>query len=416
MIVFYHLFGVKFNNMKRIVIVIPTYNEREQTPKMIEALAVLFKKINKYDMHLLYADDTSPDKTYEIVQEKMKKYPWLHLTLNKEKAGIGKAYANAFKYAMNELNADYIMEFDSDFQHRPEDIPSLLEKIDDGYDLIIGSRYVPGGSIPKEWGIKRKFFSVVGNLVCRIGFLTPKVHDFTTGFKLTKVKGTLDQYNLDNFYSNSFAYKIQMTAEMANSGKKIIEVPIKFEPRNVGESKLVKNELGDFLRVILLFQIHNPKMIKFLKFGTVGFVGYVINSVTLELFTRSGVASGLATFFTFTKGTPVSLFSEISAWAALLSTEMAIISNFTLNNIWTFSEVKITKPLALVWKFLQFNLTSTGALIIQFLVIGGAVIIFGDTRLVRQIGLLVGMPLVLTFNYVMYNIFIWKTWKLPWKK
>src|SRR4030042_5852765 len=95
---------------------------------------------------------------------------------------------------------------------------------------------------------------------------------------------------------------------------------------------------------------------------------------------------------------------------------MAIKRNFKLNNFWLFSEVKITKPLQIIWKFLQFNLTSMGAVVIQFVVIGVAVMIFGDTRLVRQIGLLVAMPLMLSFNYVMYNLFIWKTWKLPWAK
>src|SRR3989344_7729771 len=252
--------------MQKVVIVIPTYNEREQTPRMIEALAELFKKIDNYDMHLLYADDTSPDKTYEVVQERMEKYPWLHLVMNEKKAGIGGGYKTGFRYAMQKLNADYVMEFDSDFQHRVEDIPTLLSKINEGYDLVIGSRYVPGGTIPEEWGFRRKFFSVVGNLVCRIGFLTPSVHDFTTGFKLTKVKGNLDEYNLDGFYSNSFAYKIQMTAEMVNSGKKVVEVPIKFEPRKTGESKLIKNELGDFLRAIFLFQLHNSKILIFIKF------------------------------------------------------------------------------------------------------------------------------------------------------
>lgn len=402
--------------MQKVVIVIPTYNEREQTPRMIEALAKFFKTVTKYDMRLLYADDTSPDKTFEVVREYMKKYPWLHLVLNKKKSGIGGGYVTGFKYAMNELKADYVMEFDSDFQHRIEDIPVLLDKIEEGYDLIIGSRYVKGGSIPDDWGLKRKFFSVVGNLICRIGFLTFKIHDFTTGFKLTKVKGVLDQFDFTKLYSHSFAYKIQMTAEFASEGKKIVEVPIKFEPRRTGESKLIKNELGDFLRVIFLFQIHNPKFLRFVKFGTVGFVGYLVNAVTLELFSRSSIAANLATAFSNLQGTKLAIVTEPSAWAASLSTEMAIISNFTFNNIWTFAEVKITKPLQVVWKFLQFNLTSLGAVVIQFLVIGGAVMLFGDTRVVRQIGLLVGMPLVLTFNYVMYNLIIWKTWKLPWGK
>lgn len=388
--------------MAKVVVVIPTYNEREQTPRMIEALAGLFKNIKKHDMHLLYADDTSPDKTYEVVREYMKKYDWLHLTMNKEKAGIGGAYAKAFKYAMKELNADYILEFDSDFQHRVEDIPKFLEKIDEKYDLVIGSRYIPGGSIPEEWGLKRKFFSVVGNWICRIGFLMPGIHDFTTGFKLTRVKGNLDSYNLDGFYSNSFAYKIQMTAEMANAGKKIAEVPIQFMSRKTGESKLIKNELGDFLRVIFLFQLHNPKMRKFIKFGTVGFIGYLVNAIVLQVMTVLNAPGWLA-------------------WS--VPVELSIISNFLLNNIWTFKEDKITGVGKMLYKFLQFNLTSAGALIIQtvaglaidyFFGIGASPV-FGISY--RQLSLpFIIVFLVLPYNYFMYNVVIWRSWDLRKKR
>lgn len=380
--------------MAKVVIVIPTYNEREQTPRMIEALSKLFKTIKKHDMHLLYADDTSPDKTYEVVQDKMKKYDWLHLIMSKEKVGIGGAYIKAFKYAMDELDADYVMEFDSDFQHRVEDIPILLAKIDEAYDLIIGSRYVKGGSIPEEWGSKRKFFSIVGNWICRIGFLMPGIHDFTTGFKLTKVKGNLDSFDFDKLYSKSFAYKIQMTAEMKNAGKKVAEVPIQFQPRKTGESKLIKNELGDFLRVIFLFQFNNPKMRKFIKFGTVGFVGYLVNASTLWLFTKMQLSSA-------------------AAWG--LSTELAIINNFIFNNIWTFREEKITGLKKWIYKFLQFNLTSAGALIIQTSMGSLSDIFFGVQY--RQLALpFIILFLVLPYNYFMYNAVIWKTWKLPWSK
>jgi len=374
--------------MKKVVIVIPTYNEREQTPKMIEALADFFKTVKKYDMHLLYADDTSPDKTYEVVREKMKKYDWLHLVMNDKKSGIGAGYVTGFRYAMKELKADYVMEFDADFQHRIEDIPNLLKKIDDDYDLVIGSRYVPGGSIPSEWGFKRKFFSVVGNLICRVGFLIPSVHDFTTGFKLTKVKGNLDSYNLDGLYSKQFAYKIQMTAEMKNSGKRVTEVPIQFKPRKIGESKLIKNELGDFLRVIFLFQLNNPKLRKFVKFGTVGFAGYLVNATGLWLFTKWN-------------------FSSPIAWG--LSTELAIINNFIFNNVWTFKADKITGVGQLFKKLLQFNGTSLGALLIQTVFGGLSDHLFGPEM--RQIALpFIIVFLVLPYNYFMYNVVIWKSW------
>jgi dolichol-phosphate mannosyltransferase len=380
--------------MVKVVVVIPTYNERENTERMIEALASEFRKIKNHEMHLLYVDDTSPDKTYEVVQEKMKKYDWLHLLLNKEKRGLGVAYSKGFKYAMDELGADYVMEFDADFQHRPDEMKRLIDKIDEGFEYIIGSRYIPGGSIPKEWGFKRKFLSVVGNLVARAGLLMPRLHDLTTGFKLTKVKGVLDKIDLDNLYSNSFAYKVHILGEAIINGAKWVEVPINFMARTEGESKLIKNEMIETLKVIFLVQIHNPKILKFMKFGTVGFIGYLVNAFGLFLFARAG-------------------FPEWAIWAT--ATELAIINNYVLNNIWTFKKEKITGVGRWLYKFLQFNLTSAGALVIQTVVGTIGVSFFGPQS--RQLLLpFIIVFLVLPYNYFVYNVVIWKTWKLPWSK
>ena len=380
--------------MAKVVVVIPTYNERENTENMIEVLATEFAKIKKHSMHLLYVDDTSPDKTYEVVRKKMKKYDWLHLLLNKEKKGLGVAYAKGFKYAMEKLGADYVMEFDADFQHKPEEIRSLVDKIDEGYEYIIGSRYVPGGSIPKAWGFKRKFLSVVGNLVARAGLLMPKVHDLTTGFKITKVKGVLNKIDLDHLYSNSFAYKVQILGEAIIGGAKWVEVPINFMARTEGESKLIKNEMVETLKVIFLVQIHNPKIQKFLKFGTVGFIGYLVNAFGLFLFAKTK-------------------FPEWAIWAT--ATELAIINNYILNNIWTFKKEKITGLKSWIYKFFQFNLTSGGALVIQTVFGTLGVSIFGPQY--RQLLLpIIIFFLVLPYNYFMYNVVIWKSWKPPWSK
>jgi len=376
--------------MAKVVIVIPTYNERENTEKMIEALAGELPKIKNHEVHVLYVDDTSPDTTYEVVREKGEKYPWLHLLLNAEKKGLGVAYAKGFTFAMEKLEADYVMEFDADFQHRPDEIKRLVEKIDEGYEYIIGSRYIPGGSIPKEWGFSRKFLSVVGNLIARVGLLMPKVHDLTTGFKLTK-SSVMKKIDLDHLYSNSFAYKVQILGQAIQGGAKWAEVPITFMARTKGESKIIKNEMAETLKVIFLVQFHNPKMRRFFKFGTVGFIGYIINASFLYLFSKRG-------------------FPEWVSWAG--STELAIISNFTLNNLWTFSSNKISGIGKIASKFLQFNLTSAGALAIQTGVGTLGVMILGPQY--RQILLpFIVVFLVLPYNYLMYNLVIWRTWKFP---
>lgn len=379
--------------MAKVVVVIPTYNERENTEKMIDVLEKVFSRIKDHEMALLYVDDTSPDKTYEVVREKMKRYKWLHLLLNAEKKGLGIAYMKGFSYAIKELKADYIMEFDSDFQHNPEDIPRLVAQINNGYDFIVGSRYVKGGSIPQEWGFNRKFLSVVGNMVARILLILPQAHDVTGGFRLSRVKGFMDRFPSDKIASRSFAYKIHTFFYMMQNGAKLKEVPIHFQSRTAGESKIAGNEMKETLRVIFVLQWNNPKLRRFFKFGVVGFVGFVVNYVGLEILKKVG----LTTYF-----------------ATLIATELAIVSNFILNNVWTFKDKIITKVSEVIVQFVKFNVSSLFAVIVQPLIVSGAAAVFGDTSLVRLAALIFALIFVIIpYNYAVYNIFIWKTWKIP---
>lgn len=401
--------------MDKIVIVMPAYNEAENLSLIIpELFDREFPKIENIEMHLLIVDDFSPDGTGDIVKKFQSKYKNLHL-LQKQKEGLGWAYIKGFQYAIHKLNADAVMEMDADFQHPPRFVKPMVDAYIDGADYCIGSRYIKGGSVPKEWALFRKAISFFGNLFIRIVFVKPSIHDLTTGFRLTRVKGVLDKIDLDHLMEPTrFAYKVDLLYQSIKNSKKVVEVPLEFASRTKEKSKFNPKEMVSTFKVAIILGIKDK--IRFIKFGIVGFVGYLVNAFTLEFFSKSTVAASLAGYFVFTKGTQANIFSETSAWAALFSTEMAIISNFTFNNLWTFSEVKITKPIQVVWKFLQFNLSSMGALIIQFIIIGSAVSIFGDTRTVRQLGLITALPTVMVFNYVMYNLFIWRTWKLPWAK
>ncbi len=196
--------------------------------------------------------------------------------------------------------------------------------------------------------------------------------------------------------------------------KKTVEVPLKFASRTKEKSKFDKKEMIATFKVAIILGIKDKQ--RFIKFGVVGFVGYLVNAISLEIFSGTAIVKTLANLFQTVKGSTIAFVAEPSAWAAALAAELAIINNFTFNNIWTFKEAKITKPLALIREFLEFNLTSFGAIVIQFIIIGLMVTLRGDTRLIRQVGILVAMPLVLAFNYTMYNLVIWKTWKLPWSK
>ncbi len=375
--------------MSKVVIIIPTYNEKESTEKMIGELAKILPQIPNHQVEVLYVDDTSPDGTYKVVQEAQKKYTWLHLLLNKEKQGLGGAYAKAMQYAMQELKADYLMEFDADGQHPPEYIPKMIAEIDNGYDYILGSRYIKGGSVPREWNLKRKAISWVGNFIARVVLLQPKIHDCTGGFKLSRVKGFMDRFDFNKLISRKFAYKLHLLAYMAYSGAKIKEVPFPFTPRRNDDSKFMNNEMKESLRVIFLFQLQNPKIQRFLKFAVVGGTGLVIQTAFFEYF---GVITNTLS----------------PSVATTIGGELAIISNFTLNNLWTFREYQV-RGLKIITKFLQFNFTSLLALAIQFTVLKFGEMVANGNPLIIQFFYFGALIIVIITNYYIYNKFIWKT-------
>ena len=237
--------------MANIIICMPTYNEKDNVGKMIDTLfQKIFPLIKKHKMMLLIFDDTSPDGTWKIVQEKMKKYKDLYLSLAKGKQGLGAGYARAFRYAIDELKADGVMEMDVDFQHDPKDIPRFVKAFDEGADYIIGSRYISNGSIPKEWDWDRKFLSVVGNLFYQYTLLMWNVHDFTTGYRLARVS-VLNKVNFDKVFLKSFAYKTKLLEAIRRQGAKIVEIPIKFGLRGSGDSKMTTNTIADSLKIVV---------------------------------------------------------------------------------------------------------------------------------------------------------------------
>ena len=383
--------------MNKVIVIIPTYNEKENIGRMIDVLEnEIFPKIKNNQMEILVVDDKSPDGTADIVRQKMKEFKNIELSLD-EKKGLGAGYKRGMKYAMEKMKADAVIEFDADFQHDPKYILDLVEKFDQGYDHVIGSRFVKGGSIPKEWAFYRKFLTVVGSsLFSRIVLFFPKINkvrDVSTGLKLTRVKGVLDKVDFSKI-ANDFCYKTQILYQIVNMGAKVIEVPLQFKLREKGETKMGFNTVIGTFKAIILLRLTDPKTLRFIKFGTVGFVGYLVNAFFLSFFAKIG-------------------FPEWAAWAA--STELAIISNFTFNNLWTFKMEKITGLGKLTFKFLQFNFTSAGALIIQTVVGTIGVAIFGAQH--RQILLpFIILFMVLPYNYFMYNAVIWKTSKTSSKK
>ncbi len=392
-------------NPQVAVIVIPTYNEADNIGKMIEYLNTkTFPYITdkkgglkeNWQMKILVVDGNSPDGTGKVVEKSAKKYSNTYLYTETSKDGIGAAYLKGFKYAMEKLKADFVFEFDGDFQHPPETIPVMLKAMEDGYDYVIGSRKIKGGSNPKGWGFKRVFFSEVGGFVARFVMFFPfknffKVTDPTTGLKVTRVKGFVDKMSMDysRLLTKSFGYKFQLLFETLKMGAKFKEIPLEFHVRDAGESKIEPSAAKEMFLVVLKLRWFDEFTQKFLKFGTVGFVGYLVNAIFLNIFSKTWNIEWLS-------------------W--LLSTELAIISNFTLNNIWTFKKDKISGISKTLSKFFQFNFTSAGALLIQTIAGSVGVALLGANS--RQILLpFIIVFLVLPYNWFMYNTVIWKNKK-----
>jgi len=389
------------NKLPVAVVVIPTYNEADSIGKMIDHLfTITFPKIKDWDCKILVVDDTSPDGTYKVVQDKQKTFKDLHLSLSAKKAGIGGAYVRGFKYAMSELNADVVIEMDGDFQHPPKLIPVLLQEINDGYDYVMGSRKIKGGSNPKGWGFDRVFWSEVGGFSARTILFFPTKHFFqitdpTTGLKASRVKGFVDTMDMDHLYSRSFGYKMEFLFKMVRLGAKVKEIPMNFNVRTAGESKIEPQTAKDILRTVILLRWNDSTTQKFLKFGTIGLFGFAINKIGLDIFAK--LLSGF-----------IEVVGVRNTVANAMAAEVSIISNFVLNNLWTFKNEKLIWGTKLIKKFTTFNLSSViSGIIIPSIVIGIGTQVFGDAY--RTLFLVIAVFLItVPLNWFIYNTFIWK--------
>ena len=361
-----------------VVVILPTYNEADNVPVMVENLQKVFEKEPEYKFLILVVDDNSPDGTSAVVKNLSKKYPHISL-LTGEKKGLGAAYMRGMQYAVEKMGADIMFEMDADLQHDPKLIPSFLRKIEEGADFVVGSRYIKGGSIPANWGLSRKVYSVVGNIVIRLGLMIPRIHEWTSGYRAMKsdvylkISGGLDKYK-------GYIFQIASMHRVVKAHYRVAEVPINFVDRRYGKSKILPNEyIPDVLRYILLNS-------SFVRFGIVGVTGFIINAIGLEIFYHAGFSPAVA---------------------AAIGAEFAIISNFMLNNFWTFAHKKISKRSDAPLKFLHFNTVALGAIAIQAAVVGFGTSHYGDHS--RFIFLVLAVIFfVMPYSYFMYNRFIWK--------
>jgi len=212
----------------KTLIISPTYNENKNISNLIEKIFNL-----SLDVHLLIIDDNSPDGTADIVKSHMLTNSKIHIIERPGKLGLGTAYCNGFKYALDN-NFDLVIQIDADLSHNPDDIIRMIEDID-GYDMIIGSRYINGVNVV-NWPMNRLLLSYFANTYARLMTRVP-IYDLTGGFKCIK-RNVLEKINLDLIESEGYSFQIEINFIAYSLGMEIKEIPIIFHDRTVGESKM----------------------------------------------------------------------------------------------------------------------------------------------------------------------------------
>lgn len=366
--------------MKKVVIISPTYNEKGNIENLIDTIFSQSSKLPNWEINVLIVDSYSKDGTAEIIKRLQKKHSHLYL-LETEKEGLGKAYLKAFKYAEEKINPYLVMEIDADGQHDPNKIPEFIKSVEKGADFVVGTRYSKGGSIPSKWGIHRKILSIGANLFIKFGFMKPGVTEWTNGYRAIKFWLVKKAYEHLKNYSG-YVFQVAFLDFAIKNNAILAEIPVDFKERKSGISKI--NAFQYISQTFLYVLTHSS----FIKFVIVGLSGTVIDFGISYL----GIEK-----------------LHQAVWVAtLMSTETAIVSNFVLNNYWSFSHKKIEGgPVAYIFNFLKFNVVSSGSIAIQAIGIQVLVSLFGKKFWYLYKAVVIAF-VIIPYSYILYNKFIWK--------
>jgi dolichol-phosphate mannosyltransferase len=229
--------------------IVPTYNERENVGPITDAILETVP-----EAHILIVDDRSPDGTGELADEMAGRNPAIVVLHRQAKQGLGRAYVAAFRELIDR-NADIVVQIDADFSHPVRYLPSILEPLRTGTaDLVLGSRYVKGGHIPR-WNILRRLVSRGGSVFAGVVLLLP-FRDLTGGYKAWSA-GALKEIDLDRLHAGGYAFQIETTFRARQAGASIVEVPITFEERRAGQSKMSMNIFMEAFLLVLALRVTN---------------------------------------------------------------------------------------------------------------------------------------------------------------
>jgi dolichol-phosphate mannosyltransferase len=236
------------------VIVLPTYNERGNIEKLLDAIFSQPVQPDAIRLSVLVVDDSSPDGTGEAVREYARRDERVHLLSGKKK-GLGTAYKRGILHALDVLRADIIFQMDADFSHDPQDLPRFASEVQ-SCDFVVGSRYVEGGSVPENWSLLRKAISKWGNIFARHIAGLDGVRDCTSGYRAIRA-GVLREIDLERMDATGYIFIMNLLYEAVQNGARVSEIPINFTGRLYGESKLGAADIFGFIRRVFLIRFNS---------------------------------------------------------------------------------------------------------------------------------------------------------------
>ncbi len=357
--------------MANITLIIPTFNERDNIVPLLERI---HQALSNYNYKVLLIDDDSKDGTSEIAKSLSSKYP-VEVIVRKDKRGLASAVVDGIN-----LTTDSILGvMDADLQHPPEVLPDLIEAINDGAGVVIASRYVKGGGC-EGWSLSRRIVSKVAVSIAHL-FLpqTRRFKDPMSGFFM------LRRSVVANASLEPTGYKILLEILVRGHYQHAVEVPYIFKTRSKGASKLNARQQIAYLKHILSLMKRTGELLRFIKFGLVGTSGIFVNMGLLWLLVES---TGLMYLI-----------------AAAISIETSIISNFLLNNFFTFGDRRSTTFKSTLACLLKFNITSLAGLTINMSILWLLTDVIGIYYLISN---LCGIAAAALWNYVLSTGWTWK--------
>ena len=352
----------------KLSIIVPTYNERENLPILVKELK---NNLDDIDFELIIVDDNSPDGTWKIAEELAHDYKFLKVIRRENERDLATAVLEGFKNS----NGDILVVMDADLQHPPEKILDMLKKIN-GADIVIGSRYIEGGEI-EDWSIIRRIYSKFAKILAYI--FVPKcrkVKDPLSGFFMLK-REVIENTNL-----NPIGYKILLEILAKGNYRKVLEEPIKFCNRKRGKSSLNIGVQSKYIKHLLKLSWELKEFHRIIKFGIVGLSGIFVNLFVLWFLT--------------------SFIGIYYLYSAIFSIEASIISNFLLNDLWTFRD---RRDRNWIRRLIKFNIISLPAFPMQISVMGILKEIFGVYYLMAAF---IGIIIVFIWNFVPNTLWTWK--------